>query len=410
MRTGWAVALLALAVCAGGCSPSSPPSPRGGAPSPTRAPFRPRATPPIPLPPASPIPLPTVPGTLSLGITAWNIEGFDGAGDEDTTFPTRSDEDLKAMAKILLDTRPAVIGLEEINSFSEYTETPPFSRILAALNQAQQERGGGGTWKGFVGQIGGSEPRVALAWDEAIVEPIAVRELSDLRVGYTSREEFPITQLRFPRIPLAGRFRLKKVPAFDFTAIVLHLKAFGAGMEEGLDENDIRRRGELEDLLFKWALKPSVQGDLRDSEIVIMGDLNDSSENLVLLLDEHGSSLESRGLLVLNPKELENPRAAFFFADGGLQVPAYYTYMGNAEKGEKSYSGILNRRDMVWPDRKNFIDHILLSRDLAGRFRGEVGPVYFDRWYPVSEHIHFSDHRPLAARISIPDDYIAPSR
>jgi endonuclease/exonuclease/phosphatase family metal-dependent hydrolase len=314
------------------------------------------------------------------------------------------------MARILLSTSPAVIGLEEIDAFSEFTEAAPIDLIVAALNEEATGGAGEGPWQGFSGQIPGLPQRLALAWNGRIVDKIALRELSELRVGYTKEKRYPAAELRFPRIPLAGRFRLKEIPAFDFTVVVMHLKAIDLGFENGLDENDIRRRGELEDFLFKWALQPEAQGDLRDEEMAVMGDLNETAENLVYLLDQYGSTTASRGLLALTAKDLAEEKAVFFFADGEFSAPAQYTYMGNSEKGEKNSSGMVFWRDTVWSDRRSFIDHILLSRALAPRLVGPARPVYFDRWYPVSEHVRFSDHRPITVRLSVPRDYAGPGR
>lgn len=409
MKIGWAGILLSLVIVAAGCSPSEEPSKSAGVSSRPRRPFVPRPSPPLPLPPASPVPLPDPPGTVSVGITAWNIERFDGAGEGDETFPRRTGEHLKSMARVLLGTSPAVIGLEEIDAFSEFTSVAPVDQIVAALNEEASGGGGEKPWQGFAGQIPGLPQRLALLWNRALVEPIAIRELSELRVGYTKAKRYPVTELRFPRIPLAGRFRLKAAPAFDFTVVVMHLKATDLGFENGLDENDIRRRGEVEDFLFKWALRPEAQGDLRDEEMAVMGDLNETAENLVYLLDQYGTTLESRGLLALTKDDLRDEKAVFFFADGEFSAPAQYTFIGNAEKGEKNSSGMVYWRDTIWSDRRSFIDHILLSRALAPRLAGPARPVYFDRWYPVAEYVHFSDHRPITIRLVVPVDYRSPS-
>jgi len=347
------------------------------------------------------------PESLRLGLATWNIEGFDGAGPKDDTPPTRSRRHLEMIARILLDTGAAVIGLQEINSVSEFSDVPPLEQILRALNKAEREgrkkSSPDPVWKGRVGEIEGVQQRVALLWNNETVEALGVKELQELRVGYREMEESPeLADLRFPRIPLVGRFRLRRLPDFDFNVIVLHLKAMRAGFDRELDVNDARRLGELEDLLFKWVLNPAAQGEWADRDIIILGDLNESGRNLVRLLDEFGTRPESGGILTLYPDALARGRTGFLLTGAGLRPPGDYTYQGNREKGEIDYRGKIYQEDTVFKQYRNVIDHILISTPLAGKWDGNCRIVYFEEKHGRADHVHLSDHRPVVISLFIP--------
>lgn len=358
----------------------------------------------IPSPPPEP-----EPNFILLGIATWNIERFDGAGQGDNTPPTRSEKQLRMIARILLDTGAAIIGLQEIAPLSEFLEVSPFEQIINALNEQEAERRGQETtapvWRGVIGRIEGVPQRVALIWNEEVVEVLATTELEELRVGYSGVRGFLEEEdLRFPRIPLVGRFRLRQKPDFDLMVIVLHLKAWGLGFDQTLDSNDLRRRGELEDLLFKWVLNPQAQGEFKDRDIVILGDLNETSQDLVRLLDEFGSRPESKGMFALYPDTLSKRKLSFLFTDGLFTSPGDYTYMGNREKGEVNYRGEIYDRDMVSDKYKYILDHILISKHLVKNWDGNCRIHYFENQYGLEDHVHLSDHRPVSIKLLVPVD------
>ena len=360
---------------------------------------------PSPAPQLSLRPVPT-PAYVELGLATWNIENFDGAGEGDTTIPTRSEQNLQQIASILLKTRAAIIGLEEIYQKSPFTDIPPTQRIVDALNKLEEERSGKKltrpVWKWVMGETEGIPNNDAFLWNNEKVELLEYRELKELRVGYT-KVRIPAEELRFPRIPLAARFRLRKVPDFDLLVIVLHLKARGSGFGPKLDTNDKRRRGEMENLYFKWIVKPELQGNLKDEDMVILGDLNETNRNLVDLLNEFGTRPESKGILTLSPDKLPTGRPGFLFTDADLSDHWDYSFMGNAQRGEVSrYNGNINNGDKVSEDWAKLIDHILISPSLVDNWDGECYIDYFERDYCIHDHVHFSDHRPMTIYLRVP--------
>ena len=353
----------------------------------------------------TPRPGPT-PAYIELGLATWNIENFDGAGPEDNTVPTRSERNLRQIASILLQTRADIIGLEEIYRKSPFQDTAPPRLIVDAMNKLEEEKSGMKlsfpVWKWVMGETEGKPNNDAFLWNDSKVELLGFRELADLRVGYT-KVRIPAEELRFPRIPLAARFRLREAPGFDLQVIVLHLKASGSGFGPKLDRNDKRRRGELESLYFDWIAQTEAQGELRDEDMVILGDLNETNRNLVDLLDEFGTRPESKGILTLSPDRLPSDRPGFLFADAVLFDHWDYSFMGNAQRGEVSrYNGNIYAGDTVSEDWAKLIDHILISPSLVKKWDGQCYIEYFERDYPVHDHVHFSDHRPVTIFLRIP--------
>ena len=344
---------------------------------------------------------PLVPGRVSLGLTTWNLERFDGAGKGDETFPTRTSEQLSWMARILLDTHPDIIALQEISPRSPFSSRTPLEQLVAEMNAQASP---GDEWKGWGSADPGAERlggTVCLLWNSRTVERVAFAELTGLRVGYREGVRVPLEDLRFPRIPPAARFRSRRARDFDLTVIGVHLKASGGGFEDSLDANDIRRRGELEDLLGEWVLRPDRQGKLGDKDVVILGDFNERAVYLVRLLDQFGTRDDTRERLVRYPDALDPDRQSFLFAGDLTRSRKDYTWRGNAEagqeKGWKGKEGIFEE-DVTWARYTNVIDHVLISGSLVPLWDGEAPITYFEESFPLSEHVHFSDHRPVSVR------------
>jgi endonuclease/exonuclease/phosphatase family metal-dependent hydrolase len=332
-------------------------------------------------------PSPTPPPRAGVVIASWNIEGFDAPGPEDLTFPTRGLRHLAGMAEIIRETGADVIGLEEV------TGTRSLGDLVSALNQ-----GGWGNWTGAAGRTSPRQSHVALLWRTDTLEIIGeVAELSDLPYGYRAGQSVTSPDQRlFPRIPLAARFRARAAPGSDFTVVALHLKAGKTGIFGGLDSEDRRRRGEWETLIRRWVDRPEAQGALRSDRLVILGDMNEAAPVIVQLLDQHGTTEEVKGRLILDPSDFSDPRASLLFASAAREFPRDFTFQGNTEKGENGAAA-----DSLW-DYKNFIDHILISRSLLDAWDGEFAIEYFELDHPLSDHVHFSDHRPVGIRLRFP--------
>ncbi len=346
------------------------------------------------------------PGCVSLGLTTWNIERFDGAGEKDTTFPTRNAEQLAWLARILLDTNSGIIVLEEIAETSEFSPVAPLLQLVEELDRQEAARsgkpGGDGSWQGFIGSSPGFPSKVALVWNRDEVEVEALGELAELRVGYTDDGvRVPADALRFPRVPVAGRFRLKRAPWFDLTVVGVHLKAMNGGFEDELDVEDRRRLGELSDLFGDWVLQTGAVGPLADPDLAVLGDFNEQASNLVRLMEEHASDPRLRNLLFLYPDAVPASGPGFFFADAAALGPDDYSFQGNAEKGQPGRDGPYPE-DTVWPSSGYVIDHVLLSSALARYWDGSASIEYFDKELPLHDLVRMSDHRPVTVRLVVP--------
>jgi endonuclease/exonuclease/phosphatase family metal-dependent hydrolase len=341
------------------------------------------------------------PRDVEIGVGAWNIELFDAAGPGDTTAPTRSMRHLRMIAEVILETKADLMGLEEVRGPRRKEGPYALEQLVNELNALERERwkgsGAAPVWRGASARPPSGEIHVALIWNTSTLEQIGrAVTLTSLSRSFGNGDEVSSkADVRFPRTPLSARFRIRAAPDNEFTVIVLHLKAKSTGIDKGLDSNDIRRRGELEDLLRKWLLDPGKREAAKN--LIILGDMNEESSVLVRLLDEYGTGDDVRGRLVLDPADFSNPKALMLFTSTALTFPKDFTYQGNAEKGQRSGSSVRSD-DYLSPHRK-FIDHILISRALFDRWDGEYHIEYFETAYPLEDHIHLSDHRPVSIRL-----------
>jgi hypothetical protein len=342
---------------------------------------------------------------VEIGITSWNIERFDAVGPDDHTFPKRDQRHLQMIAETLLRTGADLIGLQEVISPRSDSAPYSFNQLLSELNRLDSKRNKikdqQDIWEGKAGKPSMGGIHSALIWNTKTLELLGkVTELTQLKRGYgfgkpTSSKE----ELRFPRAPLVGRFRVRASPANDFVAIVLHLKAETSGLRGGLDTNDIRRRGEWEELLRTWLMKSGVQGALKDSDIIVMGDMNEDSSVIIELLDTYGTGGDVRNRLIRDASGFSDPRALLLFTSGTKEFP-YFTFKWNGEKGEFGKYGELPR-DMLYWDTK-FLDHILISRSLVDNWDEDFRIDYFEKRYPLKDHIRLSDHRPVSISLRFP--------
>lgn len=329
------------------------------------------------------------PATVEIGIASWNIEVFDAVGPFDRTFPTRDDRHLEMIAETILETGADVIGLQEVQGRRSLVQ------LIAGLNRLESKKKSAFTWEGVSSRTRANNIHLALLWNSATLELLGeVTELEELSRGYGGDKVASKEELRFHRVPLAARFRVRAAPENEFTVIVLHLKASKTGLFGGLDVNDIRRRGEWEDLLRKWLLKPDAQGSLRDEDIIVLGDMNEAASNLTQLLDRFATGDDIRGSLILDPSDFPEGKSFLLFTSGGKEFPRDFTYQGNSEKGQ----GDSREDQLYWS--KNFIDHILISRSLLDNWDGEFNIEYFELRYPLADHVHLSDHRPVSIKLN----------
>ncbi len=326
---------------------------------------------------------------VEIGVASWNIEVFDGTGPTDRTFPTRTDRHLEMIAETILETGADVIGLQEIKGRRSLVQ------LADAINRLERQKKTGGFWMAGSARTRVDHIHLAFLWNSSTLELLGeVTELKELSCGYDGERVSSKEELRFHRVPLAARFRVKAAPENDFTVIVLHLKASKTGIFGGLDVNDIRRRGEWETLLRKWLLKPTAQGNLKDEDIVVLGDMNEAASNLAQLLDRHATGEDTRGRLILDPSDFSDEEAFLLFTSGDKEFPRDFTYQGNSEAGQ----GSSGEDKLYWS--KNFIDHILITRSLLDNWDGEFDIEYFELTHDLKDHVHFSDHRPVSIKLN----------
>lgn len=340
---------------------------------------------------------PPAPQPVEVGVASWNIEIFDAAGPADFTCPRRDESHVRMIAETILETGADVIGLQEVIGEA------PLRQLLAELNGPGGDASRPAPWRAASGKARSGEIHCALLWKDESLELLGeVEELEGLSWGYRKGQVITSKdQLLFHRIPLAARFRVREAPSNDFTVIVLHLKAKSTGLAGGLDGNDRRRRGELESLLRKWLLNPEAQGSLEESEIIVLGDLNERSDVLVELLNRHGTGDDVRGRLIMDPSDFSDPDSLLLFTSAALCFPRHFTFEANAEKGQRGRGGAPSEDDRL-SGYRNFIDHILISRSLLPYWDGEYSIEYFELRYLLSDHVRISDHRPVSIRLRFP--------
>lgn len=345
--------------------------------------------------------------TVDVRVGSWNIERFDAAGPDDRTYPTRTRRHLGLIAQAILDEGIDLLGLQEV--IGPGSPGAPYSlrQLVDELNGRSRSGKGRGKenspkiWKAVAGGPHGPESHLALVWNSEKLELVGKpRELTELARGYGGNRVSSKGERRFPRPPLVARFRVSGAPENDFMVVVLHLKASSTGLYGGLDTNDKRRLGEWEDLLRKWLLNPRAQGELRDTEIIVLGDMNETAGNSVQLLDEYGTGDDVKGRLILDPSDFSLPESLLLFTSAVLDFPRHFTYEGNAEKGQRKGDGF--RRADILSGYRNFVDHILISRPLLDNWDGKFAICYFETRYPLEDHVHISDHRPVSIRLSFP--------
>jgi endonuclease/exonuclease/phosphatase family metal-dependent hydrolase len=268
--------------------------------------------------------LPVFGSDSSFEILTWNVQYF----------PLLEEKTVNNISEIILDLDVDLIGFQEI------ADTNHFRDLLNLLPKYQGIYSQDVYWDG-------SYQKTAIIYKKDIIQISQVKMLfSD--DGYS-----------FPRPPLQVNIRaVTDQNIFDFTLIVMHLKAFG-----GI-ENEARRRSACQKL--KNYLDVEILNS-QDKDFMVVGDWNDElddpvNENVfqIFLNDSLNYNFLTYNLVKNNPSDA--------------------TYIGNFQ---------------------SFIDHILISKDLQVEYNNGVTEVLkIDLLFaPYKNEV--SDHRPVGAKFPV---------
>ncbi len=257
---------------------------------------------------------------LSFEVVSWNIQNY----------PKLSEQTISNVAEIITDLDAEVYGMQEIE------DTTSFRRLLDSIPEY------GGLFSSDV-YSSGNYQKTAVIYKKDIVQ-ISDAEMLFTGDGYS-----------FPRPPLQVYVTAShNQKTFDFTLIILHLKAFGGS------ENEARRRSACEKL--KNYLDVEIANSV-DKDFMVVGDWNDE----------------------LNDPLSQNVFQVF------LNDPQNYTFLtedlANDPVNNATYIG----------GYQSVIDHILISEDVKQEYAaGGTEVLKIDLFFSayLSE---VSDHRPVGS-------------
>ena len=270
------------------------------------------------------IDLPRFGSDVSFEAISWNIQNF----------PRLGDQTIQDVAEIIQDLDADLFGVQEIE------DTSSFRSLLSKLPEYD------GIYSDDI-YSGGEYQKTAIIYKKELIT------ISNKKMLFSD------DSYSFPRPPLqvyVQAFHNQKY--FDFTLIVLHLKASGGG------ENEARRRSACGKL--KNYLDLEIANSL-DQDYLVMGDWNDE------LSDQAADNV----FLVF----LNDPLNYLFLTQSLLNDP-----VSNA-----TYIGSFN----------SIIDQILISEDLQTEYsNGYLQVIKVDQVFSAYTY-EVSDHRPVAVKFFV---------
>lgn len=187
-------------------------------------------------------------GSQTFRIGTWNLEFLGAGGNFRNDMPPRSDADLAAIGRKVVELGVCVLAVQEINDEASL-------RKVAA--------GAGPGWDVLLGTSGSwddgkTAQHIGFLWDRGQVELLFAEELLQLPREYEGQ---PI----FHRVPVTAVWR-HKASGCDFRAVTVHLKA-------GQKAQDAQKRRGEATALAGWldglAMTPN-----EDPDVVLLGDFN----------------------------------------------------------------------------------------------------------------------------------------
>jgi len=257
----------------------------------------------------------------SFDLVTWNIKEF----------PCQQETTVGNLAQIIRDIDVDLIGLQEIN------DPGAFHRLLDSL-------------PGYAGILS------ALPADGLKLGILYKPEIIALS---TPKQIFTDDNYAFPRPPLLTfvEIRIQDSVVFDFSLIILHLKAQS-------DSASMQRRRSACEKLKNYIDQYLLPG--ADKDVVILGDLND---------------------------QWDDPDSVNVFTVFRTDT-VHYSFLTSALIGQASYIDGFH----------SLIDHILISADARPEFNnGNIQIMKLDQEVP--DYINLiSDHRPVLAQFFLPAD------
>jgi hypothetical protein len=274
------------------------------------------ASPDIPLDDSTSPLVSTYGSASTVDIATWNIE----------TFPLRTSSTVNYLNRIFRDLQVDLIGVQEIsnpsyfNSLLDSLSDSPYSGVIAPRDN-------------FL--------RLGFIYNRDV---ISVSNVDELFVG----------DYDFPRPVLTAyvTFRKDNQTVFDFTFMIVHLKAYGD------PESQQRRRDaceKLKEYIDTYILTSA------DPDVIVLGDWND---------------------------EVDDPVSDNVF-QGFLDDPDHYRFLTRGLGSQVSY-----------PSYGSMIDHILISSDALGEYNGGVTQVLTLDLEFGDYFTFISDHRPVLAKFN----------
>jgi predicted extracellular nuclease len=257
---------------------------------------------------------------LSLEIVSWNIQNY----------PKLNDQTISNVSEIITDLDADVYGMQEIE------DTTSFRRLLDSI----PEYGGLFSLDRYTS---GEYQKTAVIYKKDIVQ------ISDVEMLFTG------DGYSFPRPPLQVYVTaLHNQKIFDFTLIILHLKASGGS------KNEARRRSACEKL--KNYLDVEISNSM-DKDFMVIGDWNDE----------------------LNDPFSQNVFQVF------LNDPLNYTFLTKDLANDP-----VNNATYI-AGYQSVIDHILISEDVQSEYTAGITDVLKIDLFFSAYLSEVSDHRPVGA-------------
>lgn len=273
------------------------------------------------LPPDDRISIPAFGTDSTLEVASWNIEQF----------PKMGNQTISDVAEIVKDLKIDLYAVEEI------TDVSGFQRLLDSL-------------PGYNGKVATGANSFAL-WP-AIIYDKSVISISNEQVLFTD------DSYNFPRSPYSVFITYSDGQRnFDFTLIVLHLKAFG-------DATSVSRRKAAIVKLEQYISDEIQQGS--DPDYIVAGDWND---------------------------ELDDPPADNVFLPF-LDIPREYTFL------TLQFAGSSTEYTFIGGSFNSLIDHIMITAAIDTLYNKHTEILKIDQHF-TSYLSEVSDHRPVAARFFI---------
>ena len=273
------------------------------------------------LPPDDRISVPAFGTDSTLDIASWNIEFF----------PKMNGQTIESVREIIKDLKVDLFALQEI------TEVSSFQKMLDSLpNYSGKVASGAGSFALWP----------AIIYNTHLIS-ISKEELLFLNDSYN-----------FPRAPYSVYIKYSNnSKTFDFTLIVLHLKAQG-------DATSVKRRKDAIVKLEEYIRDEIMQGG--DPDYIVAGDWND-------LLDDNSDNVF---LPFLNKQPQEYQFLTWPFRGSSTE----YTFIG----------GSFN----------SLIDHIMVTAAIDSLYNERTQILKLDQFFTQYES-EVSDHRPVASQFVI---------